>query len=167
MCAEACVPCQEPCERQCPHIRCELTCSEPCSSDPCSQPCNLILRCGHGCVGLCGEPCPDKCKTCHPEAFEVFFGEEDEEDATFVQLADCGHIIHAPSMDYWVKDQSSTSGNQDQTIKLVECPQCKTPVRSTKRYNGVINRQLKHVEAVKQKLRGKVSIILKVSFLHF
>ena len=158
VCAEACVPCQEPCERQCPHTQCEMTCSEPCSADPCSQPCDLILRCGHRCVGLCGDPCPNKCKSCHPEEFGVFFGPEDEEDATFVQLADCGHIIHAPSMDQWVIDQSSTSGDKDQTIKLVECPRCKTPVRSTKRYNEVINRQLKYVEAVKKKLRGEVRI---------
>ena len=70
-------------------------------------------------------------------------------------------------MDRWVISQSSASGGQDQTIKLVECPQCKTPVRSTKRYNGVINRQLKQVEAVKQKLRGQVSLILKVLCLYF
>ena len=158
MCAEACVPCQEPCERQCPHSQCEMTCSEPCSAAPCSQPCDLILRCGHRCLGLCGDPCPDKCKSCHPGAFEVFFGDEDEEDATFVQLADCDHIIHAASMDQWVIDQSSTSGDKDQTIKLVECPRYKTPVRSTKRYNEVINRQLKYVEAVKKKLRGEVRI---------
>ena len=167
VCAEACVPCQEPCERQCPHSQCEMTCSEPCSADPCSRPCDLILHCGHRCVGLCGDPCPNKCKSCHPEEFEVFFGDEDEEDATFVQLADCGHIIHAPSMDQWVISQSSTSEDQDQTIKLVECPQCKTPVRSTKRYNGVINRQLRQVEAVKRKLRGEVSHSLKVNPLSF
>ena len=60
-------------------------------------------------------------------------------------------------MDHWVISATSASGGQDQTIKLVECPKCKKPVRSTKRYNGVINRQLKQVEAVKQKLRGEVS----------
>ena len=60
-------------------------------------------------------------------------------------------------MDEWVKDQSSGSGTGDQAVKLVECPRCKASVRSTVRYNGVINKQLKQVEAVKKKLRGEVS----------
>ena len=84
------------------------------------------------------------------------FGEEDEDDATFVQLIDCGHIIHAPSMDNWVRDQVGG----DQTVKLPECPRCKTSVRSTSRYNGVINTQLKLVESVKTKLRGEVGFFL-------
>ena len=159
VCAEACAPCLEPCLRRCPHHGCDLACSEPCQEDPCTQPCPLLLTCGHRCIGLCGDPCPDLCRQCQAGEFEelFLFGEESEDGATFVKLADCGHIIHAASMDEWVKDQSSGSGTEDQAVKLVECPRCKTSVRSTIRYNGVINKQLKQVEAVKKKLRGEVS----------
>ena len=141
--------------RSCPHGECEQVCSEPCQDDPCSVPCDKLLRCGHPCIGLCGEPCPLLCRVCHPEAFaELFlFGFEDEDDATFLQLADCGHIIHAESMDKIVKDQSTA---QDQEIKMIECPRCKTSVKKTIRYNGFINKHLKKVESVKKKLRGEV-----------
>ena len=36
-------------------------------------------------MGLCGEKCPQVCKTCNPndDAFIIFFGYEDEVDAKF------------------------------------------------------------------------------------
>ena len=69
-------------------------------------------------------------------------------------------------MDDWIVSQSSNTDGQDQTIKFVECPKCKTPVRSTKRYSGMINRQLRQVEAVKRKLRGEVRNVFDVSTIH-
>ena len=69
---------------------------------------------------------------------------------------DCGHCIHAESMDDWAKM------NQVNGVKLVECPKCKTPVRSTLRYNGITNKELANVEAVKAKYRGGVSIRYKI-----
>ena len=83
----------------------------------------------------------------------IHFGFEDEDDATFIILADCRHIIHAPSMDYLVKEQAEA---EDQAIKMIECPKCKTSVKKTSRYNGFINKQLKKVEAVKKKYRGEI-----------
>lgn len=52
----------------------------------------------HYCIGVCGEKCINEiCKICKPEKFkelqEIFFGFEDKEDALFVKLEDCGHII--------------------------------------------------------------------------
>ena len=53
----------------------------------------------HPCIGVCGEQCLDICVICNPERLdeikEIFFGTEDEEDARFVKLADCGHIFEA------------------------------------------------------------------------
>lgn len=73
---------------------------------PCAEPCTKRLKCSpdegepHLCIGVCGEDCPTLCKICQPEEFEelrteVFFGFEGEEDARFVQLKDCGHLIEA------------------------------------------------------------------------
>ena len=54
-------------------------------------------------------------------------------------------------MDHWVKVQQ-----EEGAVKLLECPKCKAPVRTTVRYNGIINRTLQVVERVKEKLRGEV-----------
>ena len=81
----------------------------------------------------------------------MFFGPEEEEDARFVQLVDCGHIIHAESMDYWV-EQNDDKGQ----IALPECPQCKTPVRRTGRYHSKAVVQAQNLEKVKEKMRGEV-----------
>ena len=73
-CAEPCVPCKEPCLRgtlpACPHLRCLKLCSEPCEDQLCTEPCPLPLQCGHPCVGVCGETCPDLCRICHKERFD-------------------------------------------------------------------------------------------------
>ena len=152
-CGEACVPCAELCPRSCPHIQCTALCSQPCTSPPCSEPCQYLLPCGHPCIGLCGETCPRKCRVCNfEEVTQVFFGFEDEPDARFVELADCGHVVHAESMDQFV-EQASAEG----VVKLAECPMCKTPVRSTARYNSAVNSHRLTVEKVKAKLRGEVS----------
>jgi len=150
-CGEACVPCAEPCLRSCPHNQCTALCSQPCTGTLCSQPCQFLLPCGHPCIGLCGEICPTKCRVCHfPEVTQVFFGPEDEPDARFVELIDCQHLVHAESMDQWVEQ-----AGPDGVVKLAECPICKTPVRSTARYNSAVNSHLLNVEKVKAKLRGE------------
>uniref|UniRef100_A0A672NNV5 Zinc finger NFX1-type containing 1 n=1 Tax=Sinocyclocheilus grahami TaxID=75366 RepID=A0A672NNV5_SINGR len=61
-CGQPCAPCNEPCEWQCPHHSCTKLCHEPCDRPPCSVPCNNTLPCGHRCIGLCGDPCPKKCR---------------------------------------------------------------------------------------------------------
>ena len=63
-------------------------------------------------------------------------------------------------MDQWVKVQA-----EEEAVKLLECPRCRAAVRSTVRYNRVINRSLEVVEKVKQRLRGEVS--LGVDSLYF
>lgn len=47
---------------------------------PCNRPCLNRLKCGHLCIGLCGETCPNVCRVCDPEneIFTILFGNEDE-----------------------------------------------------------------------------------------
>ncbi|NWZ37406.1 ZNFX1 protein, partial [Brachypodius atriceps] len=147
-CWESCVPCAEPCEWQCQHYRCTNLCSEPCNRPRCNVPCDKMLPCGHPCVGLCGEPCPKKCLVCdHEELTQIFFGFEDDPDARFVQLEDCGHVFESQGLDHYMDED-------DDVVKLKVCPLCQTPIRKNLRYGTSVKRQVEEIERVKQKIQG-------------
>ncbi|XP_040890146.1 NFX1-type zinc finger-containing protein 1 [Toxotes jaculatrix] len=155
-CGQPCVPCIEPCAWQCPHQRCSKLCHEPCDRPPCTRPCDKVLDCGHPCIGLCGDKCPSKCRICdHSEVTEIFFGTEDDPEANFIQLEDCGHIIECTAMDkYMGMDDNQQSNEEEVAIRLKECPKCKTPIRKNLRYGSHINRSLAEIEMVKVKING-------------
>ncbi|NXP31996.1 ZNFX1 protein, partial [Leiothrix lutea] len=147
-CWESCVPCAEPCEWQCQHYQCTKLCSEPCNRPRCDVPCAKMLPCGHPCVGFCGEPCPKKCLVCdHEELTEIFFGFEDDPDARFVQLEDCGHVFESQGLDHYMDED-------DGVVKLKVCPSCQTPIRKNLRYGTSVKRQVEEIEQVKQKIQG-------------
>jgi hypothetical protein len=54
-CNEPCVSCREECSYRCEHKRCTKLCFEICDRDGCTIPCKKKLRCGHDCIGFCGE----------------------------------------------------------------------------------------------------------------
>ncbi|NXQ64815.1 ZNFX1 protein, partial [Anthoscopus minutus] len=147
-CWERCVPCAEPCEWQCQHYQCTNLCSEPCNRPRCNVPCAKMLPCGHPCAGLCGEPCPKKCLVCdHEELTQIFFGFEDDPDARFVQLEDCGHVFESQGLDHYMDED-------DDVVKLKVCPLCQTPIRKNLRYGTSVKRQVEEIERVKQKIQG-------------
>ncbi|NWV70453.1 ZNFX1 protein, partial [Malurus elegans] len=147
-CWESCVPCAEPCEWRCQHYLCTNLCSEPCNRPRCDVPCPKILPCGHPCAGLCGEPCPKKCLVCdHEELTQIFFGFEDDPDARFVQLEDCGHVFESQGLDHYMDED-------DDAIKLKVCPMCQTPIRKNLRYGTSVKRRVEEIERVKQKIQG-------------
>ncbi|NXU55026.1 ZNFX1 protein, partial [Turnix velox] len=147
-CGESCFPCAEPCEWRCQHYQCTNLCSEPCNRPRCNVPCTKLLGCGHPCIGLCGEPCPKKCLVCDREELtQIFFGFEDDEDARFVQLEDCGHIFESQGLDHYMDED-------DNVIKLKVCPMCQTPIRKNLRYGTIVNRRLEEIEKVKEKIQG-------------
>ncbi|KAF7649472.1 hypothetical protein LDENG_00140980 [Lucifuga dentata] len=154
-CGQPCVPCAEPCAWKCPHLSCSKLCHEPCDRPPCTQPCDKTLKCGHPCIGLCGDKCPTKCRICNQdEVREIFFGTEDDPEACFIQLEDCGHIFESTGMDRWMGENQQTNDEEQVAIKLKECPKCRTPVRKNLRYGSHINRSLAEIEAVKKKING-------------
>ena len=64
-CGDPCRPCTRPCPWRCPHHQCTRCCCEPCNRPPCNWPCpRKFARCGHPCIGLCGETCPSLCSVC-------------------------------------------------------------------------------------------------------
>ncbi|XP_071160029.1 NFX1-type zinc finger-containing protein 1-like isoform X1 [Mytilus edulis] len=152
-CGQLCVPCAELCEWQCRHHRCEKICSEPCERPRCNKPCKKLLECKHQCIGLCGEPCPNLCKICHNDIVtEVFLGSEDEVEARYVQLEDCGHLFESSDLDRWM--DMISEGNNDTAIKLKECPRCKTAIRRNLRYGNMIKQALRDIESVKRRMLG-------------
>lgn len=149
-CSEPCTPCKEPCDWSCPHFKCTQLCGSLCDRPPCDQPCPEYLVCGHKCIGLCGELCPKLCRICNrEEVTEILFGAEDEEDAKFVLLPDCHHIIEVGALDQWMSTTGETSESEEVTLKV--CPKCKTPVRRCLRYGNDIKRKIEDVEAIKRK----------------
>ncbi|NXF36396.1 ZNFX1 protein, partial [Nyctibius bracteatus] len=147
-CGERCFPCAEPCEWRCQHYQCTSLCSEPCNRPRCNVPCAKLLCCGHPCIGLCGEPCPKKCLVCDREELtQIFFGFEEDPDARFVQLEDCGHVFESQGLDHYMDED-------DDVIKLKVCPICQTPIRKNLRYGTIVKRQLDEIEKVKEKIQG-------------
>lgn len=147
-CYEPCDPCMEDCDWNCQHLRCTKKCGEICNRPPCNEPCPKFLHCGHPCIGLCGEPCPNLCRHCNPEKVNViFFGTEDEPNARFVELEDCGHILEYTGLDKWMKvlNESPTE------IQLKGCPKCKTLIRKSLRYANQVKRVHNDFEEIKQK----------------
>ena len=145
-CGEPCTPCQEPCTWKCKHKKCTKTCSEICDRKPCNAPCRIRLRCGHRCVGLCGEKCPRLCRICNKKALtEIFFGTEDSRRARFIELLDCKHVFEVEAFDQWMALEEGDVTN----IQLKFCPKCKTPIRNSLRYGNVI-KLLRDIETIKK-----------------
>lgn len=145
-CGVPCNPCTEKCEWWCVHQECTRLCSEPCDRTPCDKPCSKLLRCGHRCVGLCGEPCPKLCGVCDSAQLrEVFFGTEDDEDARFIMLEDCGHVFEVSGLTQWMKLGNDKSGE----IQMKCCPRCKTVIRRNLRFSSIVKACLGDVAKVK------------------
>ncbi|XP_063233033.1 NFX1-type zinc finger-containing protein 1-like isoform X1 [Bacillus rossius redtenbacheri] len=152
-CGEPCIPCTELCELGCAHGRCTKLCHEPCNVKPCTRPCKSLLGCGHPCIGYCGDPCPPLCRVCdQDEVTEVFFGDEDEEDARFVYLEDCKHTLLGEALDTWLQGREAE-------ISMKGCPKCKTPITRTQRYADMVKAVYQDVVAVKAKVFGDLEVI--------
>ncbi|KAG8446598.1 hypothetical protein GDO86_014154 [Hymenochirus boettgeri] len=152
-CGEKCATCMEPCEWKCEHYACTRLCSEPCDRPACKVPCTKKLKCGHPCIGLCGEPCPSKCRICNKEEItQIFFGYEEEPGACFIELEDCGHVFEISGMDTYMSVDNTSQ--EEMGIKLKVCPICQTPIRKNQRYGTIINKTLHDIEQVKKMMLG-------------
>uniref|UniRef100_H9GU88 RZ-type domain-containing protein n=1 Tax=Anolis carolinensis TaxID=28377 RepID=H9GU88_ANOCA len=153
-CGKFCFRCMQPCSWRCKHHQCTQMCWELCNRPRCDQPCEKTLRCKHPCVGLCGEPCPKKCRVCHwNELSEVFFGNEDEPESRFVVLKECGHTFEVRGLDRWM-DGDGDGEAQAKPVQQKVCPKCSTPIQSNPRYSNVIKATQQRIADIKQKMYG-------------
>lgn len=119
-CGEICSPCMEPCRWKCDHLSCSMLCHQPCDRQPCNEPCQRLLECEHPCIGLCREKCPKLCRVCNKEEVEeIFFGNEDEEGARFLQLMDCDHCFEVGGLDEWMKTNDDTEEKSIVALKVL------------------------------------------------
>ena len=157
-CSTPCQACPHRCEWRCKHHKCTRNCGEICDRPRCNKPCTIPLPCGHLCIGLCGEPCPSVkgkpvCRVCNKKKWEelvpTIFGTEEEPDARFVQLVDCGHIFEVQGLDRWI-DMDQEEEKQVQ-IKWKVCPCCNAPIFNTLRYGNIRKQIAKLMNEVKKK----------------
>lgn len=150
LCGVPCQPCLEKCPWQCDHYKCTKPCFMECDRPPCQKPCRLPLKCGHLCIGICGEPCPEMCRVCNREVVcESIFGNENKQNARFVLLEDCGHIIEVKAMDKWMKDGEET---QNHEVNMKACPKCKTVIRRSLRYGNQLKKMLVNVKEIRKRI---------------
>lgn len=149
-CGQPCDPCNEDCSWNCRHRACTQLCHMECDRSPCDAPCEKRLRCRHPCVGLCGEICPSLCRICQAgELTEIFFGTEQDEDARFIQLMDCPHVIEVGALDNWVSEIVESP-----SVVPLCCPKCRTPIQTSNRYRRQIKSIQSKIEKVKEKICG-------------
>lgn len=173
-CGLPCASCKEPCEWKCKHQKCDTRCGNKCSRKPCDQPCMKKLKCGHKCIGFCGDPCPPLCRDCNRDELTdfVLLGFEDDDDARFVMLEDCGHCIEVQGLEGWLQQESTEIG-------MKKCPKCSKPIYNNRRYQAIILETYRKVKDVKSKYftmnprvrRKDIEILLSVPeigmfFLH-
>ncbi|XP_053570366.1 NFX1-type zinc finger-containing protein 1 isoform X2 [Bombina bombina] len=157
-CSEPCSSCNKSCGWKCKHEKCTKLCYEPCDRDACDEPCWKKLKCGHPCIGLCGEPCPKKCRKCNAdEVSEIVFGKEADPLARFVQLMDCSHFFEVTEFTKWMNQEEP-----DQMIKFKTCPTCSTPVRQSLRFGTIIKNTFADLETIKERIIYKWMNYLEV-----
>ncbi|KAI6651703.1 NFX1-type zinc finger-containing protein 1 [Oopsacas minuta] len=185
-----CPPCTEPCSRECFHSKCTLLCGDLCKRCPnnipskclhslpvkcfessnmphCTRKCKLTLQCKHSCIGLCGEPCPTVCRVCNPgqKCFEVYFGEEKEQNSTFITLPDCGDIFEVSGLDNNLKTLTDNS-----IIHIPSCPrdECSLRISTSLRYHDIVISSQANIDKIKNQttLESKQILLDKCSSLN-
>ena len=142
-CKEPCIKCEKPCIWQCQHFKCTATCSEPCNRPRCNEPCTKTRDCGHKCIGLCGEPCPQACRICDkvlPKQLGLL--KNDTQDLRVIELEECEHLVEYKQMDRYM-DQEETP------VRLKRCPECFKPIRRSSRYGNVVKRIISMINNAK------------------
>lgn len=140
--------------RKCDHVQCTALCGEKCTTKPCTKPCENVLPCGHKCIGFCGDPCPPLCRICNKNELQEFIlGHEDEDDARFVLLTECKHVIESKGMETWLEQK----GKEHKEVVPKTCPRCKTLLVTTQRYSDYIKDTMNDVIKVKEKFFGTLT----------
>ncbi|RHZ83153.1 hypothetical protein Glove_99g360 [Diversispora epigaea] len=162
-CSYPCSVCAEGCGWSCNHkgTTCEVSCGVPCNRLPCNEQCSKLLRCGHQCMGLCGENCPSQiyCTICASDdiknsivdlIMQTTFAEVDWTTERMIVL-ECGHVFTAETLDglmgmenvYHMDAFGNWTGLKpitEQPGELKRCPNCRSPIKNIQRYGRIIKK---------------------------
>ena len=144
-CGTPCPPCLQKCVWSCRHIKCSLPCSEPCKRPPCEHPCTQKLRCGHQCIGVCGEPCPNVCRKCNRKN-SIFKNNGKDRDSRFLLLEDCKHVFEMKSFEANCNISKARPGD---SVTLPVCPLCQVPIRNNRHFASSIKTLLQGINVIK------------------
>ena len=159
LCWEDCEPCLLPCALSCPHFQCNNLCNENCERPFCNESCQKRLRCGHPCIGLCGEICPRLCRVCNPrELAAIVPGSQENIDIRFVQLYDCGHVFEVSYLDQWMHADTDGKPVGSKRIYLKCCPICSVPVLFSFRYDDTAKKTTRNLNAVKMEVKQTAKV---------
>ena len=150
-CKDQCQKCQQPCEWECPHLKCTALCGELCNRPRCDKPCREKLKCGHKCIGLCGERCPAKCFICNKDFLKSKgLWKSESQTNRLVELQECNHLVEYKTMDAYMDEKETP-------VRFKRCPECTKPIRMSLRYNNVV----KHIQSKVEKLKCAVPALTK------
>ncbi|XP_072165890.1 NFX1-type zinc finger-containing protein 1-like [Diadema setosum] len=155
-CSVPCELCLKRCKWNCPHFICSKLCFEPCDRPPCDEPCpKKRKKCGHPCIGLCGEICPTPCRVCDKTELEQrFFGTEDPSVSRYIQLEDCGHVFEVKELDKklgYQTENTATALTQFKKILVPACPRCGKLIRVSWRYGSLLHTYQKSLRCAAEK----------------
>nr|XP_054748302.1 NFX1-type zinc finger-containing protein 1-like [Lytechinus pictus] len=155
-CNEPCELCMKRCNWKCDHYECKKLCFEPCDRPPCIKPCPKKRKCGHPCIGLCGEICPNKCRICHKDDSALrFFGTENIETSRYIQLEDCGHCFEVEGLDRFLGLGTKTDTTDAFTkLSVKACPRCEKPIQLSRRYTSLLKESPTIKHRIIEKLKG-------------
>ena len=144
--------CNRPCQWQCYHHKCYKQCSENCDRLQCDIRCNLLLRCGHRCHGLCGEPCMNVCPECDRSKFNNFLSGNFHRGSKYYQLQ-CRHVFVVEDLDKYVQERLDTP---PYPVGPLCCPlkSCGTPMSTSYRYGNAAKLCLKRVQQVRSMIKS-------------
>ena len=152
-CLEDPTPCSSPCDWACPHFQCSKRCHEICDRPPCNEQCEEILRCGHRCASVCGEPCLQLCPECKTKEFKKQLQMTTKKqkkrglakNQLYIQL-ECKHIFTVQFLDQYMGQKLMS----DIPVAPKQCPSCHTNIRATYRYGNHMKRCLVDIKNVQE-----------------
>ena len=176
VCTENCKNCDQQCSYQCLHYKCQSKCGTSHDLIPnnnyntrsrknnnknklmkefitqlCQEPCSLKLKCGHPCLGVCGEECPRICWACNPldinstlsiQCLSTYPQKVIEDTPLFIMLQ-CKHIFEVTAMDMYMQQFDFNSNNNEKQndmlcFQIPFCPECKNTVLGSYRYDRIV-----------------------------
>lgn len=121
--------------RECPHHNNTEICTEPNKGLKCDKPCHEQLSCGHRCIGICGDICPQVCRICSTDADGLTTNGDKE--AMFIELVDCGHVFEVGRIDSLIAEARIDSDEYE--INQKKCPECGTLILHSRRYQEIVS----------------------------